>query len=248
MPDKKLFDSAQASHLSGLAGSAMECLGSTCRLALGKGGFVKEQIGPLNILHVIGIEAGIATIHIFAWRSGRQGKPAIRNDLPIRSGVILAILDTVDHAERYLIEVYHLALDVSCCWLLLKHEAATGNTVAQRKCLYAYRAVLIDNIGAAMRKRMKRHIIGHAFAKIVELRTQQFLQLREGVNVQCGRAPQQAKGGDKSYQTKAMVAMEVRDEDMVEPRETELCPPVLLLRAFATVNHKELIAQIDNLR
>ena len=175
MPNEKLLDSAQASHLSSLAGSAMEGLGSTRHLTLGKGCFVEEQVGTLDILHVVGIEAGIAAIDIFAGWSCREREPAIGDYIPLGGHIILSVLDAGYLAEGYPVEVYHLTPDMGGSGFLLEDKTTTGNTVTQRKCLYAYRAILIDDIGAPMGEGVELHIVGHAVTEEIELWTHHLL-------------------------------------------------------------------------
>ena len=68
------------------------------------------------------------------------------------------------------------------------------------------------------------------------------------MDMQRSRAAQQSECGDKPDKPEAMVAMQMRNEDMVEPREAELCPPELCLRTFTAVYHIELVTQVDDLR
>ena len=61
------------------------------------------------------------------------------------------------------------------------------------------------------------------------------------------RATEHAQGREQAYQTEAVVAVQVRDEDIVQPRRP--CPEPLHgnLHTLATVNHKRLVAQIQYL-
>ena len=45
-----------------------------------------------------------------------------------------------------------------------------------------------------------------------------------------------------------MVAVEVRDEDVVQPAELQLGAAELYLCAFAAVNHEQFFADVEHLR
>ena len=57
------------------------------------------------------------------------------------------------------------------------------------------------------------------------------------MDMQCSRAAQHAEGGDESDESEAVVAMQMRDEDMVESREAESCAAILHLSTLTTINH-----------
>ena len=120
--------------------------------------------------------------------------------------------------------------------------------MAEGECLHAYGAVIVDDVGAAMGEGVELDAVAHALAEEVELWAHQLLQFGKAVYVQGGCSSQKAERRDESNQPEAVVAVEVRDEDVVEPREIELCTAELLLCTFAAVNHVELFAQVDDLR
>ena len=68
------------------------------------------------------------------------------------------------------------------------------------------------------------------------------------VDVQFGGATQQAEGGDESEQPEAVVAVEVGDEDVVEPRELQPTLAQLQLGTLATIYHEKLVAHVEHLR
>ena len=66
--------------------------------------------------------------------------------------------------------------------------------------------------------------------------------------MQIRRTPQQVEGGNQSPQSKAMVAVQVGDEDMVQARELQAGFPKLELRPFATINHEKFVPHVEHLR
>ena len=69
-----------------------------------------------------------------------------------------------------------------------------------------------------------------------------------GKDVEWGGASQHAERGYHANKTEAVVAMEVGDEDVVEPRELQLASTQLHLGAFATIYHEEFVAHVEHLR
>lgn len=72
--------------------------------------------------------------------------------------------------------------------------------------------------------------------------TQVSLDLLRTVHDQLAGASQHAERGDQSRQTEAVVAMQMRDEDMGETAETDAHPPHLHLGTFPTINHIQFVS------
>ena len=62
------------------------------------------------------------------------------------------------------------------------------------------------------------------------------------------RPSQQFQRGKQTYQAEAMVAVKVRDENVVHACEAHMIPAHLHLGAFAAVNQEQLVAEINDLR
>ena len=129
---------AEAGHLGGLACGAVAGLLGACYAVIGKGGFVEEEVDVACVLHVVGIELGVAAVDILAWSGCRRGEPAVGDYLALRCHIVFAVLDAVYLAEGNLVEVNHLALDVCGRGFLLEYESTTGDAMAQGKGSYAY--------------------------------------------------------------------------------------------------------------
>ena len=95
---------------------------------------------------------------------------------------------------------------------------------------------------------MELHFVGHALTEVGEPRTHQRLQLGESVDVQRGCTTKESERRNEPYQPEAMVAMQMRDKDVSETRETESCSAILALRTLTTINHIEFVSQVDDLR
>ena len=62
------------------------------------------------------------------------------------------------------------------------------------------------------------------------------------------RPSQQFQRREQAYQAEAMVAVKVRDENVVHACEAHMIPAHLHLGAFAAVNQEQLVAEINDLR
>ena len=68
------------------------------------------------------------------------------------------------------------------------------------------------------------------------------------MNHQFAQSSQHAQRGDQARKPKAMIAVQVRDKDMVQPAELDMLMAHLHLRALSAINHIQLIPQVDHLR
>lgn len=141
-----------------------------CRVVLGKGGLVEEEVGILDMRHIVGVETRVATVDVLPWWGCRCGEEVVGDYFSLLGDVVLSILDAIYLAEGDVVEVYHLTLDMSSCGLFLEYEAATRYAMAEWKGLYAHRTVFIDDVGASVWEGMECHFVGHALAEEVELR------------------------------------------------------------------------------
>lgn len=90
-------------------------------------------------------------------------------------------------------------------------------------------------------------VVGHAVAEVVELGAEDGFEVGVGIDVEVGCAAEEVEGGDEPYESEAVVAVEVGDEDGVESGEFELGAAQLELGAFATVYHIEFFSDVDDL-
>ena len=95
---------------------------------------------------------------------------------------------------------------------------------------------------------MKVYGVVHPFAEEVNLWLHKSLQCVVGIYVQWCGAPQQPECRYESHQPEAVVAMQVRNEDVVYEREMYMSATHLQLRSLSTVNHKLLVANLHYLR
>ena len=132
--------------------------------------------------------------------------------------------------------------------LLAEEEAAGRQAMAQGDGFHADGAVIVNHGTFARVEGVEHHLIGHTLAEKLQLRFQQTLQVGMGMDVEVGRAFQHAERGNQSHEPEAMVAVEVRDEDVVQPAELQLGAAELHLCAFAAVNHEQFLADVEHLR
>jgi hypothetical protein len=94
---------------------------------------------------------------------------------------------------------------------------------------------------------MKMYGVVHPFAEEVYLWLHQCLQCIVGIDVQRCGAPQQPECRYESHQPETMVAMQVRNEDVVYEREMYVSSAQLQLCAFSTVYHEQFVPDFYNL-
>ena len=140
-----------------------------------------------------------------------------------------------------MVEVYHLADDVVGAGLLGKQETATRHAMAQRDGGHRQRAVFVDYCRSVGVELMEEHFVRHLPVEEAEHWRQQRFQSFGRMDVQLGGASQQIERRDESQQAEAMVAMQVGDENMIQPRELQTRFAELQLRAFTAIYHKQFI-------
>ena len=128
-----------------------------------------------------------------------------------------------------------------------EQESTSGYFVLQRDSGYGDRAVLEDNFALTRIDGMEDDLVCHLIAMIVQQRLHQLLQIRRCVDMQRLRTPHHTEGGDEADQSEAMVAVQVGDEDVIQPRRTECHTPEPNLTALAAINHERLVAEFQHL-
>ena len=110
-----------------------------------------------------------------------------------------------------------IALDrLTVAMTLGEQEAAGRHLVLQRDSGDSNGAVFKDDLALARVNRVEDDLVRHRIAMIVQQRLNQSLKVSRRIDMQGLRASHHAEGGDESYQTEAMVAVQVRDEDVVQ--------------------------------
>ena len=89
----------------------------------------------------------------------------------------------------------------------------------QRKGAHGHRTVFIDDCRGAGVVGVELHLVVHPFAEEVQLGLHELFQFGGGIDVHGGSASQQSEGGEQSDESEAVVAVEVGDEDVVQPGE-----------------------------
>jgi hypothetical protein len=91
---------------------------------------------------------------------------------------------------------------------------------------------------------MEKERVVHALAEEVYLRLHHLFEIMVGIYMQWGSAPKQCECRYQANEPEAVVAMQVRNEDVVDEREVYVLFTQLQLRAFAAVNHELLVPDL----
>ena len=130
---------------------------------------------------------------------------------------------------------------------LAEAEAHTGHPVAQRKGIDLDRTVFVDQRVSLDRKFVDLYLIRHSLTEEIQLRAQQGFQRCRRINVQRFGTSQQPESGNQTDQTETVVAVQMRNKDMVQARELQTRAAQLQLGPLAAINHKEFVAHIHHL-
>jgi len=96
--------------------------------------------------------------------------------------------------------------------------------------------------------RLNPNIKRHSLTKETQNRLKKILQLFRSMNHQLTRTPQHTQSRDQAWQTKTMIAMQMRDENMRQPTEFQVGMTYLQLRVLSTIDHVQLIPKVNHLR
>ena len=240
--DDEAFHMGITGDLRCLACGGMEGFFGTGEIAFGKSRFMIEQVRPFDNRDDRAVLGRIGPERITLGRSSRTRQAGIGNDLAFGRDIVLPLLDIFHATDGNLIEIRHLADDMRLLRFLGKEIAAGGNPVLQRDGVDRQRTVFHHQRMAAGIDRIETHFELHAPAEQIHHGTQVSLDLLRTVHDQLAGASQHAERGDQSRQTEAVVAMQMRDEDMGETAETDAHPPHLHLGTFPTINHIQFVS------
>ena len=107
--------------------------------------------------------------------------------------------------------------------------------------------VLENNFVDSGIDRAENHMKGELFAEVLQLRFHEFLQVRMRVDVYVGGVVEHSEGRNETHQPEAMIAVEVRDENMADMAIFEVHLPHPYLSTLATINEKLLIPEFQQL-
>ncbi|ERI85989.1 hypothetical protein HMPREF1981_01187 [Bacteroides pyogenes F0041] len=131
--------------------------------------------------------------------------------------------------------------------LLFKQKSATGDAMFQRNGGHGKRTVFINHLRAFRIKLVEKHFVRQCFMEKLHPRRKQLFQTVGRMDMQIGGTPQQAERRNQSRQAETVVAMQMGDKHPVQPRKLQPRTAQLQLRSFSAVDHKEFVAQVDDL-
>ena len=91
----------------------------------------------------------------------------------------------------------------------------------QRNGFHAHRAVVVDNLSFSRIERVEDDLVAHALTEKFQLGSQQPLQVGMTMDVQVGRPFQHTESRNQTDESEAVVTVEVRNENMVQPTELQ---------------------------
>ena len=118
----------------------------------------------------------------------------------------------------------------------------------QRDGLDRQRAVFVDDLLLVSINGMEVDLVVEIMTEQLHLLFQHGLQGCRGIDSKTGRTSQQAKRAEHAYQPKAMVTMQMGDEDGTDLRKTKTRTAQLHLRALSAIHQEQFSPDFYNLR
>ena len=199
-----------------------------------------QSFGQRRVIH------RVRAVGIAHRRVCRAREALVGDDGAVVLDKVCALLDGAYAAHRHLMEGYHIRYDMPLFGLLAEDKAHGGHPVAQRHGLHRQRVVLIYHCAL----RLDDVILdskGGVVAKDVHHLLQYLGALLKGVHHDRAAAIVQRQRGEQPRQPQEMVAVEVRDEDVIETREFQMHAPQLQLCPLAAIDHKQAVAEVYHL-
>ena len=205
-----------------------------------------EPIHPLHRLCHTVVAHSVGAVGIAHARFCRSGEHSVGNHRTVGFHVVLAGAEAVHKVVWHFVIACHLRIDVAQLRLFHKLESHRRNAVEQRECVHLYGVVLINQTLLALYY-VEFHFKGHLAAEVVEQSPELVGSVLEYVHGERAALLKQCHGRYESGQAKHMVAVQMTDKNMVKTRKFQLHATHLQLCALTTVNHIELVANVEHL-
>ncbi len=248
MTEQQLFDFGLFGNGGSLRSGGMKGLFGSDEVAFLKGGFMIKQIDAFDDGNDGRTECRIGTEGVAPCRLCGTSQSAVGDDFSIFRDEIRSLFDLLHLFDRNVIEIGHLADDVIVLLLFDKEITTAGNAMIQRNRPHRDGTIFHDNLMLFGVNGVKSDFERQILAEEIEYRTKPRLQIFRSVDEKIARSSQHSKRGNQSGKAETVIAVQMGNENMVEPAEFGVHLSHLELRSFATVNHVELIAQVYDLR
>ena len=206
-----------------------------------------EQVYTLYQGVKLGQVAGVAAVGIAAGRCCWSNQQAVGYDFAIGCHSVHAILDVVCLTDGNAVHVDDVALEMGQRRLLAKQVTAARHTVFKRQRPHLHASVFVDQLVLGGVHLVYLQGIVHSVTRDMEHRLYHGPQLAGTIDMQGCRSPQHSEGGDETWQTVAMVSVEMGDEHAHDFGEMQPRASQLHLCALTAIHHHTLVMQLNHL-
>ena len=197
--------------------------------------FVVEQVGACHLADHGLQRHRVGNVGIHARRVGVGGQGVVRHNDAVGRHIVIASLDVVAIACRHLPALDSVGVYVPRLGLFTKHESHARQPMDKRHSVDRQRAVFINDV-VAIFVGLEAHV--EVVGRIVEQRLEQPHSLFRQVYHSLAVESCQAHCGEQSRQSIAVVAMQMRYENVAQSVELAVRAHQLSLSALAAVNQK----------
>ena len=222
MAEDEAVDLCVESDLGGLGGGAVEGLLGEEGVLVGEGGFVVEAGDAADEVNELGTVGGICAISIRTDGVGGGGESVVGDDGTISEGPVHACLDVVNLGDGNMVEVNHIATNMTRCRLLAEEESAARDAVGEGEGGNNDGSIFIDGLWNLGVDFVKENLVRRIGAEVVDLWLEDALEVLGAVDVEVLGAPEKSEGGEHADEPKGVVAMQMSEENGLEMGEADV--------------------------
>ena len=222
MAEDEAVDLCVEGDLGGLGGGAVEGLLGEEGVLVGEGGFVVEAGDAADEVNELGTVSGICAISVGADRVGGGGESVVGDDGTISESPVHACLDVVNLGDGNMVEVNHVATNMTRCRLLAEEESAARDAMGEGEGGNNDGSIFIDGLWNLGVDFVKENLVRRVGAEVVDLWLEDALEVFGTVDVEVLGTSEESEGGEHADEPEGMVAMQMSEENGLEMREADV--------------------------
>lgn len=222
MAEDEAVDLCVEGDLGGLGGGAVEGLLGEEGVFLGEGGFVVEAGDAADEVNELGTVSGICAIGVGTDRIGRGGEAVVGDDGAVGESPVHACLDVVNLGDGNMVEVNHIATNMTRCRLLAEEESAARDAMGEGEGGNNDGSIFIDGLWNLGVDFVKENLVRRVGTKVIDLWLEDALEVLRTINMEVLGAPEESEGGEHADEPKGMVAMQMSEENGLKMGEADV--------------------------
>lgn len=208
--------------LGGLGGGAVEGLLGEEGVLVGEGGFVVEAGDAADEVNELGTVSGICAISIRTDRVGGGGESVVGDECAVSESPVHACLDVVNLGDGDVVEVNHIATNMTRCRLLAEEESAARDAMGEGEGGNNDGSIFIDGLWNLGVDFVKENLVRRIGTKVIDLWLEDALEVLGAVDMEVLGTPEKSEGGEHADEPKGMVAMQMSEENGLEMGEADV--------------------------